>query len=97
MLRYGFNQHGGEDEAFCGIDVSMKETAVCVLDEAGKRIWEGTVRSSPDKIAAIIREKAPDLVRAGMETGPQAVWLWHALRECGIQVDASTRGGLRRH
>ncbi|UJW77645.1 IS110 family transposase [Rhizobium sp. SL42] len=72
---------------FVGLDVSMKETAVCVVDEAGKRIWEGTVRSCPDKIAAIIREKAPDLVRAGMETGPQAVWLWHALRECGVQVD----------
>lgn len=70
-----------------GLDVSMKETAVCVVDEAGKRVWEGTVLSCPDKIAAIIGEKAPDVVRVGMETGPQAVWLWHALRECGVQVD----------
>lgn len=83
---------------FVGLDVSMKETAVCVVDEAGKRIWEGTVRSCPDKIAAIIREKAPDLVRAGMETGLQAVWGCGML--CGSAAsrsNASTRGGLRRH
>jgi transposase len=31
---------------FVGLGVSMKETAVCVVDEAGQRIWEGSVRSS---------------------------------------------------
>lgn len=72
---------------FVGLDVSMKETAVCVVDEAGQRIWECSVPSTADAIASIIRIKAPDLVRAGMETGPQAVWLWHALRDLGITVD----------
>lgn len=72
---------------FVGLDVSMKETAVCVVDGAGQRVWEGSVPSSANAIAAIMREKAPDLVRAGMETGPQAVWLWHALRDMGIAVD----------
>ena len=57
---------------FVGLDVSMKETAVCGVDDAGQRIWEGNVPSSADRIAAIIREKVPELVRAGMETGPQA-------------------------
>ncbi|MFA9232140.1 MAG: hypothetical protein ACEQSU_15565 [Microgenomates group bacterium] len=65
----------------------MKETAVCVVDDSGQRIWEGSVPSSADGIAGIIREKAPNLVRVGMETGPQAVWLWHALRKHGIVVD----------
>ena len=72
---------------FVGLDVSMKETAVCVVDDSGQRIWEGSVPSSADGIAGIIREKAPNLVRVGMETGPQAVWLWHALRKHGIVVD----------
>lgn len=72
---------------FVGLDVSMKETAICVVDDAGQRIWEGSVPSTADAIAATAIEKAPDLVRAGMETGPQAVWLWHALRERGIAVD----------
>lgn len=72
---------------FVGLDVSMKETAVCVVDEAGQRIWEGSVPSTPVAIATVIRDKAPELARVGMETGPQAVWLWHALRELGIAVD----------
>jgi transposase len=72
---------------FVGLDVSMKETAVCIVDETGQRIWEGNVPSTADAIAAIIRSKAPEMVRAGMETGPQAVWLWHALRDQGIAVD----------
>lgn len=50
---------------FVGLDVSMKETAVCVVDDHGQRIWEGSVASSADAIAMIIRQKAPDLVRAG--------------------------------
>lgn len=74
-------------EHFVGLDVSMKETSVCVVDAAGQRVWEGSVPSTADAIAAIITKKAPDLVRAGMETGPQAVWLWHALRDRGIDVD----------
>lgn len=72
---------------FVGLDVSMKETAVCVVDEAGQRIWESSVPSTADAIASIIRSKAPDLVRAAMETGPHAVWLWHGLRDLGITVD----------
>lgn len=72
---------------FVGLDVSMKETAVCVVDDFGQRVWEGSVASPADAIATIMREEAPDLVRAGMETGPQAVWLWHALREKEIAVD----------
>ena len=57
------------------LDVSMKETAICVVDETGKRLWEGSVLSSAAAIAAAIHSKAPDLARAVMETGPQAVWL----------------------
>jgi hypothetical protein len=36
---------------YAGLDVSLKETAICVLDEAGKCVFEGTVsnRSAPDR------------------------------------------------
>ncbi|WP_425434988.1 IS110 family transposase [Loktanella atrilutea] len=72
---------------FVGLDVSIKETAICIMDDAGQRVWEGSVPSSADAIAAIILEKASDLISAGIETGPQAVWLWHALRDRGIAAD----------
>jgi len=37
---------------YVGLDVSMEETSVCVMDEAGSTVWEGTVASEP---VAIIR------------------------------------------
>ncbi|MGV8989294.1 MAG: IS110 family transposase [Cypionkella sp.] len=57
------------------------------MDETGKRLWEGSVPNSAVAIAAAIHSNPPDLARAGMETGPQAVWLWHALHDLGIRVD----------
>ena len=35
---------------FVGLDVSVKETAVCVVDEAGKIVCEQKVASEPDDI-----------------------------------------------
>ncbi|PIL17313.1 hypothetical protein P775_24220 [Puniceibacterium antarcticum] len=77
-----------------GLDVSMKETAGCVVEDAGQRIWEGSVPSTSDAIAGIIPEKAPALVRAGTQTGPQAAWLWHALWDRGSQSTAFTHSVL---
>ncbi len=34
----------------------------------------------PDAIALEISDMAPDLVRAGIETGPLATWLWGELK-----------------
>ena len=33
---------------FVGLDVSIKETANCVVNDTGQRIWEGSVPSSAD-------------------------------------------------
>ncbi len=43
---------------YVGLDVSMKETAICVVDEAGTRIWEGKSRTDPDAIAAALLRRA---------------------------------------
>ena len=33
-----------------GLDVSLKSTAICILNEKGKRIQEGEVDSTPETI-----------------------------------------------
>lgn len=38
-------------EYFAGLDVAMKETAICVVDAEGKTIIEGKALSEPDAIA----------------------------------------------
>ena len=37
---------------YVGLDVSLQETAICVVDQAGKIVREGKAESEPDAIAA---------------------------------------------
>ncbi|MDQ1158960.1 transposase [Sphingomonas sp. SORGH_AS 950] len=71
---------------YVGLDVSMKETAICVVDETGDRIWDGKSRTDPDAIAAVLARRAVGAVRIGIETGPMTVWLWHALTERELPI-----------
>jgi transposase len=73
-------------EQYVGLDVSQKETAVCVIDGEGKRLWEGKCRSTPDVMAETVRAKAPHAVKVAMETGPLAVWHWHELKAAGVPI-----------
>ncbi len=66
-------------ELYVGMDVSLKETSICVVDGSGKIVSEGTVISEPSAIAAFIEAKAVSAVRIGLETGPTTTWLWHEL------------------
>jgi transposase len=71
---------------YVGLDVSMKETAVCVVNEAGERLWRGTCASTPEAIAAAIRRHAPLAERIGLETGMLCTWHYHALQALGLPV-----------
>jgi transposase len=73
-------------EQYVGLDVSQKETAICVIDDVGAKLWEGTCRTSPQMIADVLRKRAPHATRVGMETGPLAVWHWHAFRQLGVPI-----------
>ena len=44
---------------YVGLDVSLEETSVCVLDVAGSVVWEGKVESEPAAIERLLRRRAP--------------------------------------
>ena len=46
---------------FVGLDVSLKETNVCILDGVGQVIFEGKAASDPAAIAALISAKTMQL------------------------------------
>lgn len=71
---------------YAGLDVSMEETAVWVLDEGGGSVFRGSVASTPSAIAGLLRRKAPGLVRVVLEAGPLSTWHWHELGELGVPV-----------
>ena len=72
---------------YVGLDVSQKETEICVIDEEGRRIWRGRCPTRPESITEALQRHAPEPARVGMETGPLAIWLWHSLRALDVPVD----------
>ncbi len=73
-------------EQYVGLDVSLEQTSVCVVDASGKTLWQGKCASTPEAIAAAIRARAPEVVRVGLESGPLSAWHWHELRKLGVPV-----------
>ena len=71
---------------YVGLDVSLKQTSICVVSDTGSIVREGVVGSDPEAIAAFVRSRAPDAVRVGLESGPTATWLWSELKRLGIPV-----------
>jgi transposase len=71
---------------YVGLDVSLKETKLHVLDEAGHRVWRGRCATDPAAIAATVRRYAPTAARIGLETGPLTTWLWTTLTAEGLPV-----------
>jgi transposase len=71
---------------YVGLDVSLKQTSICVVDQAGSVVREGVVDSDPELIAAFVRSKAPGALRIGLETGPTTTWLWTELKRLGLPV-----------
>jgi transposase len=71
---------------FVGLDVSVKETAVCVVDEAGKVVLEQKVASEPDDIVTLLTSIGVDYGRVGIEAGPLSQWLVNGLAEADLPV-----------
>lgn len=71
---------------YVGLDVSLKQTSICVVSETGSIVRECVADSDPETIAAFVRSKAPDVVRIGLETGPTSTWLWTELKRLGLPV-----------
>jgi len=72
-------------EHFAGLDISMKETHICVMDRDGKVILEAKVATSTAAIAAELA-RAPALQRIVFETGRMATTLYHGLEALSLPV-----------
>ena len=71
---------------YVGLDVSLKLTAICIVDQTGKIEREGTVASNPEAIAAFVKLHAPHVARIGLETGATSTWLWTELNKMGLPI-----------
>jgi transposase len=71
---------------YAGLDVSIKETSVCIVDGLGKVVREVKVATEPEAIVAILAEESLLIERIGLEAGPLSQWLYSALAEADLPV-----------
>ena len=71
---------------YIGLDVAVKETAVCVMDEEGRICREAKIASHPDDLIAFLQGGNWNIVRIGLEAGPLSQWLHDGLAAAGLPV-----------
>src|SRR6266571_961326 len=71
---------------FAGLDVSVKETSVCIVDDTGKIVQETRVASEPEALLQVLTNTIHRFKRVGLEAGPLSQWLYSVLAEAGLPV-----------
>jgi transposase len=69
-----------------GLDVSVNETSVCIVDDTGRIVREVKVASEPAALLAVLTDPAYRFKRIGLEAGPLSQWLFSAVAEAGLPV-----------
>ena len=71
---------------FAGLDVSVKETSICIVNDTGRIVREVKVLSEPDALLKVLGNPAYRFERIGLEAGPLTQWLFSALADAELPV-----------
>jgi transposase len=71
-------------EHFAGIDVSLEESSICIVDATGRIVREGKVETTPEALVQFLTSSGVKLGRIGIEAGPLAPWLFEGLAAAGL-------------
>jgi len=66
-------------EHYAGLDVSLKEISICVVDRDGKTVARGTCPAVPDGVAGWFRTRSLTPFRIVHESGQLSIWLQRGL------------------
>jgi len=69
---------------FAGLDVSLEETAICVVNDDGEIVCESIAASEPDSLIRWFVATGLTFDRLGLEAGPLSPWLHAGLRAAGF-------------
>jgi transposase len=69
---------------FAGLDVSLEETSICIVDETGRIVKELRVASEPEALVAALRATDLALERVGLEACSLTAWLHEGLTQAGL-------------
>ena len=73
-------------EHYAGIDVSLEQSSVCVVDAAGRIVREAKVASEPEALVRFFSQVGVPVDRIGLEAGPLSQWLHAGLSEAGLEA-----------
>lgn len=71
---------------YVGLDVSVKTTAVCIVDGDGKVIMERSLATEPESLGGWLSKTGLPIDRVGHEAGPMSAWLHEGLARMGVPV-----------
>lgn len=69
---------------YAGLDVSLGETAICVVDAAGRIVKEARAPSESEALITALRDIGLPLARVGMEACSLTAWLHDGLQSAGL-------------
>lgn len=71
---------------YVGLDVSLKTTSICILDEKGKRLLEGEVDSTPAAVSDFLQKTGLEIEQIGLESGNLTHYLKKGLLKMNYRV-----------
>src|SRR4051794_12400926 len=73
-------------EYYAGIDVSLEQSSVCIVDAKGQIVREVKVASEPEALVRFFGEVGMPVTLIGLEAGPLSQWLHAGLTEAGFET-----------
>ena len=71
---------------YAGLDVSLRSTHICVIDDDGEIVAEGKTDSEAADIVAFLDELKIEIARVGLEAGTLTQYLTYGLQFAGYDV-----------
>jgi transposase len=81
------HHRGTTMDYYAGIDVSLEQSSLCVVDVSGKIIREAKVASEPQVLIEWFVAIGFPMARIGLEAGPLSQWLFAAMRKACLAVE----------
>jgi hypothetical protein len=81
---------------FAGLDVSVKQTSICIVDDTGKIVREVKVASEPQALLKVLGNQAYRFKRIGLEAGRYRNGCSALLPKPSCRWSVSRRGTCRR-